>query len=482
MLLPRGRCGLSRSSGSRCSASATAGLACALVGDDDLELALHRARGARARRRRRRRRRRSARSRSCATRRSFPSRCSRSRRSGSPSSSARRRRSSSSRSTSSSRRRCSRSRTACCAESSRPTPPLLLALPLAAFVAFTAPLVPLDVGRAGGRDRARVLRLPVHRRPRRRRARAARRLAAAGAARRRSSRSARSSRPSGSGRRRRGRSSSRATSRSRTRTRPSSASPRSSRTRACTAATSSSRSRSSSSRSCSAADGRRAGSPRRRSPPFLFWGLFYSYSQSSFVALFVVTFAVALVGVGRRLRIVLLACALVATLAAGARRGGVGERALGEGRDERPLAARRRDARRVPGEAHRGRRRRRAAAGERRGVGPRLAEPERVAHDAAHRARRARRPRLRALPWVLAAAALGALPRLAARPDAWRSGSAAVFLVLVVHSLLYAGFFEDPLTWGVFGLTAAGIASATAVESPSRAHGGCTNAPQLLAH
>ena len=30
---------------------------------------------------------------------------------------------------------------------------------------------------------------------------------------------------------------------------------------------------------------------------FLFWGLFYSYSQSSFVALFVVTFAVALVGV-----------------------------------------------------------------------------------------------------------------------------------------------------------------------------------------
>ena len=51
---------------------------------------------------------------------------------------------------------------------------------------------------------------------------------------------------------------------------------------------------------------------------FLFWGLFYSYSQSSFVALFVVTFAVAAVGMGRRLRIVLVACALVATLAAAA--------------------------------------------------------------------------------------------------------------------------------------------------------------------
>ncbi len=51
---------------------------------------------------------------------------------------------------------------------------------------------------------------------------------------------------------------------------------------------------------------------------FLFWGLFYSYSQSSFVALFVVTFAVAAIGMGRRLRIVLVACALVATLAAAA--------------------------------------------------------------------------------------------------------------------------------------------------------------------
>jgi hypothetical protein len=49
---------------------------------------------------------------------------------------------------------------------------------------------------------------------------------------------------------------------------------------------------------------------------FLFLGLFYSYSQSSFVALFVVTFAVAVVGVDRRTRVVLLACALAVTLAA----------------------------------------------------------------------------------------------------------------------------------------------------------------------
>ena len=37
-------------------------------------------------------------------------------------------------------------------------------------------------------------------------------------------------------------------------------------------------------------------------------------------------------------------------------------------------------------------------------------------------------------------------------------GLAAVFSVLFVHSLLYAGFFEDPLTWGAIGLTAALLA------------------------
>jgi hypothetical protein len=31
----------------------------------------------------------------------------------------------------------------------------------------------------------------------------------------------------------------------------------------------------------------------------------------------------------------------------------------------------------------------------------------------------------------------------------------AVFTILLVHSLAYSGFFEDPLTWGVLGLAAA---------------------------
>ncbi len=70
--------------------------------------------------------------------------------------------------------------------------------------------------------------------------------------------------------------------------------------------------------------------------------------------------------------------------------------------------------------------------------------------------------------WVLAASAW-ALGILIGRDRIFGVGLAAVLLILVVHSLLYAGFFEDPLTWGVFALVAAGISAAR-------------EAPPLLAH
>jgi len=38
---------------------------------------------------------------------------------------------------------------------------------------------------------------------------------------------------------------------------------------------------------------------------------------------------------------------------------------------------------------------------------------------------------------------------------------AASFLVLVLHSLFYSGFFEDPLTWGVLGVAAASLVGLT---------------------
>jgi hypothetical protein len=54
-------------------------------------------------------------------------------------------------------------------------------------------------------------------------------------------------------------------------------------------------------------------------------------------------------------------------------------------------------------------------------------------------------------------------------------GLAACFLFLVVHSLFYSGFFEDPLTWGILAVAAAAVgvrsakASDVAVEPGSRA-------------
>lgn len=52
------------------------------------------------------------------------------------------------------------------------------------------------------------------------------------------------------------------------------------------------------------------------------------------------------------------------------------------------------------------------------------------------------------------------------------------FTVLVVHSLTYSGFFEDPFTWGIVGLTAACLALAprrATATAPTRAAGGAAS-------
>jgi hypothetical protein len=52
------------------------------------------------------------------------------------------------------------------------------------------------------------------------------------------------------------------------------------------------------------------------------------------------------------------------------------------------------------------------------------------------------------------------------RLDRWLALTlAAVVLGLFVHSLSYSGFFEDPLTWLVFGLTGAFLAARRGVEA-----------------
>ena len=197
---------------------------------------------------------------------------------------------------------------------------------------------------------------------------------------------------------------------------------------------------------------------------FLFLGLFYSYSQSSFVALFVVTFAVAVVGArpphadrAPRLR--------ARRDARGRRRRGSGDRGpLREGRHERPLTPRRRHGRGVQGAADRGRR---ASAVSR-------ARARRSSRRAPRAGTRRTRRRSRSSPSSVSSGSRstpgcswpprGRSSSSPERDRAFGVGLAAVFLVLVVHSLLYAGFFEDPLTWGVIGLACAALARAPVPE------------------
>jgi hypothetical protein len=214
----------------------------------------------------------------------------------------------------------------------------------------------------------------------------------------------------------------------------------------------------------------------------LFAGLYFSYSQSSFVALFVVTFAVAVVSADRRTRIVLLTCTLAATLVAA----GVAGAAVG-GRSAKDVTSGRSRLVEVTLEAFR----ERPVAGVGIGGQPR-ASSEIVKKGSPSRNASHTTPLtilaelglvgLAFYAWLLAATEWALY--LTARTDrALGIGLAAVLGALVVHSLLYAGFFEDPLTWGVVGLAAAALARAparaTADEPASEA---APAGPELLAH
>jgi O-antigen ligase len=215
---------------------------------------------------------------------------------------------------------------------------------------------------------------------------------------------------------------------------------------------------------------------------FLFWGLFYSYSQSSFVALFVVTFCVALVGSGGRTQVALLACALVVALAAGA----VAAAAVG-GRSAKDVTSGRSRLVSVTLDAFK----ERPIAGVGIGGQPRasseLAGKGSPSRNASHTTPLTVLAELGVIGfalylWTLAAASW-ALVLVTRRDRALGVGLAAVLLALVVHSLLYAGFLEDPLTWGVFGLAAAVLAAAPAArEEDVLAQDRAPATPKLLAH
>jgi putative inorganic carbon (HCO3(-)) transporter len=185
---------------------------------------------------------------------------------------------------------------------------------------------------------------------------------------------------------------------------------------------------------------------------FLWAGLFFSYSQSSFVALFAVAVAVSYVLGGPKLRRVLLvgaaACVLagVAFVAANAVSDSARQATSGRTRlakvtwvvfTNHPLV----------------------------GVGiggqPQASKDEANTELSANRDRSHTTPLtvaaelgvLGLLAYVAVLAGAGRLLYLLTRQDrALGLGASAVFLALFVHSLFYAGFFEDPTVWGVLAL------------------------------
>jgi hypothetical protein len=215
---------------------------------------------------------------------------------------------------------------------------------------------------------------------------------------------------------------------------------------------------------------------------FLFVGLYYSYSQSSFVALFVVTFAVALVGTDRRTRIVLLACALVAAVVAA----GVAGASIG-GRSAKDVTSGRSRLVTVTLDAFR----ERPFAGVGIGGQPRasseITRKGSPSRNASHTTPLTILAELGVIgcalyAWLLAATAW-ALVLVSRAHRTFGIGLAATLLVLVVHSLLYAGFFEDPLTWGVIGVAAAALARETVASAAREATDAAPPAaPELLAH
>ncbi len=215
---------------------------------------------------------------------------------------------------------------------------------------------------------------------------------------------------------------------------------------------------------------------------FLFLGLYFSYSQSSFFALFVTTAAIAFVAGDRRFRVALIACALAATLAAGA----FAATAI-EGRSARDVTSGRSRLVDITYEAFKAR----PVAGV--GIGGQPAASAEASGRRSPKRNASHTTPLTVLAelglagfglylWMLGAVGW-ALVRISRVDKTFALGLAAVLSVLFVHSLLYAGFFEDPLTWGVIGLAAALLArSLTPLVRPAPTATEQPSAPSVLAH
>ena len=192
---------------------------------------------------------------------------------------------------------------------------------------------------------------------------------------------------------------------------------------------------------------------------FLWAGLYVSYSQSSLAALFVVVAALGLVAAGRRTRV--LVAAAVAVVALGA----AGSLALAaEDESARRLTSGRSRLVDITWQVFR----EHPLAGVGLGAQP-LASREAVGPGAPV-ARYTSHTTPLTVGAELGVLGLGAYLALlvgaaSALLAVWRRHAtlglslAAVFVALVVHSLAYSGFYEDPLTWGVLAVASSFLAS-----------------------
>ena len=194
----------------------------------------------------------------------------------------------------------------------------------------------------------------------------------------------------------------------------------------------------------------------------LFAGLFYSYSQSSLVALFVVTLFVGVLAGDRGVRVVAAGTAVVLVAAVAVY---VGQKAtehsaerVTSDRWERIELTSRVVARHPLAGVGIGSQPRAAQRLSKNGGPPALF----VSHTTPLTVAAELGVLGLALYGALLAGAGWALVRVRRLNEPFGVALAAVFLALVVHSLSYSGFFEDPLTWLALGLAASALAAARA--------------------
>ncbi len=200
----------------------------------------------------------------------------------------------------------------------------------------------------------------------------------------------------------------------------------------------------------------------------MFAGLYFSYSQSSYAALFVVVLAVTLVTADPRVRRLALAAAVVVVFAAiGIAAAKVLHTSVRKATSDR---SRRITLTAKVFEHH-------PLAGVGLGGQPRASQQLATHYGplqnfVSHTTPLTVAAELGLIGFLLYVAVLAgaarALDAVRRRHQALGLSLAAVFLALFVHSLAYSGFFEDPITWLVLGIAAAYLALPVPRTEPVR--------------